>query len=117
MACTRDKNSKGNYCLEQKGLEHIRQNLTFYNAPNGHAYKPAFPELYNNGHVPADVLSCNNVDIESALFGIDSCNLVNPKPPTVAQLKSLPTTSFFDKPTVVMPNNVYQDNSQRPFIV
>ena len=117
MACTRDINSKANYCLEQKGLERIRQNLLFLNAPNGHAYKPAFPELYNNGRVPSEVLSCNNIDVESALFGIDSCNLVNPNPPTVAQLKSLPITSFFDRPEVIMPRNVYQDNSQRPFIV
>ena len=117
MACTRDINSKANYCLEQKGLQRIRDNLTFYNAPNGHAYSPAFPALYNNGHVPADVLSCNNVDIESSLFGIDSCNLVNPNPPTVAQLKSLPTISFFNTPEIVMPQKVSQDNSQRPFIV
>ena len=117
MACTRDKNSKGNYCLEQKGLEHVRQNLAFYNAPNGHAYRPAFPDLYNNGHVPADVLSCNNVDIESALFGIDSCNLVNPKSQTVAELKKLPSVSFFERPQVIRPAGVYPDNSQRPFII
>ena len=117
MACTRDINSKANYCLEQKALERIRQNLAFYNAPNGHAYKPSFPELYNTGRVPSDVLSCNNVDIESALFGIDSCNLVNPKPSTVAQLKTLPDISFFNRPKVILPNNVYPDQSQRPFII
>ena len=89
MACTRDKNSKGNYCLEQKSLENIRQNLAFYNAPNGHAYRPAFPELYNNGPMPADVLSCNNVDIESTLFGVGSCNLVNPKLKTVRYMNNI----------------------------
>tara|TARA_B100001093_G_scaffold488342_1_gene525449 strand:+ start:1620 stop:1973 length:354 start_codon:yes stop_codon:yes gene_type:complete len=117
MASTRDINSKGNYCLEQKALERIRENLTFYNSPNGHAYNPSFPELYTTGRVGSDVLSCNNVDIESSLFGINSSNLVESKPKTVAQLKTLSMVSFFDKPEIIKSKNVYQDNNQRPFIV
>ena len=31
----------------------------------------------------------NSIDIESTLFGIGANNLVNPKPPTVAQFKTI----------------------------
>lgn len=116
MACTRDINSKANYCLEQKGLQNIRDNILFINGPNGHAYNPAFPELYNNGRVPSNVLSCNPVDIESALFGIEANNLVEPREPTVAKLKNLPNTSFFQRPELITGKTVKEDNSQRPFI-
>jgi len=37
MAATRDKNSDGNYCLEQRSLDNIRNNLAYINGPNGHA--------------------------------------------------------------------------------
>ena len=67
MASTRDINSQGNYSLEQRGLQNIRNNLLFLNAPNGHAYNPAFPELYNHGRVPSNVLSCNPVDIKASV--------------------------------------------------
>jgi len=116
MASTRDINSQGNYMLEQRGIQNIRDNLLFLNAPNGHAYNPAFPELYNHGRVPSNVLSCNPVDIESALLGIDANNLVNPREPTVAKIKHLPKTSFFEKPKLVTGKSVKPDDSQRPFI-
>lgn len=117
MACTRDINSPANYCLEQKAIKNQKEHHLFINGPNGHAYNPAFPELYNNGRVPSNVLSCNGVDIESKLFGIDSNNLVNPRESTVAQLKTLPNTSFFDRPEFSNSKKVNQDISQRPFIV
>lgn len=117
MTDTRDKNSPANYCLEQKGLKNIRDHLLFINGSSGHAYNPAFPELYMNGTMPADNLSCNSVDIESRLFGINTNNLVNPAPPTEAQLKKLPITSFFETPKFQNIKRVRQDTSQRPFIV
>ena len=117
MADTRDRNSKANYCLEQKAMGNIRDHLLFINGPNGHAYNPAFPELYMNGKMPADNLSCNSIDIESRLFGINSNNLINPEQPTEAKLKSLPLTRFFETPELQKSKKVQQDTSQRPFIV
>lgn len=114
---TRDKNSSANYCLEQKGLGQVRDHLLFINGPNGHAYNPAFPELYINGSMPPDNLSCNSVDIESRLFGINTNNLVNPAEPTKALLKSLPVKSFFEKPEIEKSIRIQQDTTQRPFIV
>ena len=91
MTSTRDKNSQGNYSLEQKAMRTVRENLGYYNGPNGHAYKPALPELYNISRIPADVLSSNPTDIESSLWGINSNNLVLPMPKVVPHLKSLPS--------------------------
>jgi hypothetical protein len=117
MSNTRDKNSIENYNLEQNGMQKIRDNLLFINAQNGHAYNPAFPELYMNGKMPSDNLSCNSVDIESRLFGINTNNLVNPSGPFEAKLKSLSKISFFQRPYLEKSKKIYPDNSQRPFIV
>ena len=101
MASTRDKNSKGNYKLEQTQLDNIRDNLGYYNSPNGHAVNSAFPEHY----------------IESSLFGIGSTNLEESKAPTIPQLKEVPTISFFKTPDVVKTKNIKPLLDQRPFIV
>ena len=116
MAATRDKNSSGNYCLEQRSLENIRNNLTYLNAPNGHAVNPALPVSYLGGYMPPDNLAYNPIDIESVLRGGGSTNLVNPKSLVVPQLKTLPTVSFFERQEVIMPQKVYPDNTQRPQI-
>ena len=116
MASTRDINSTGNYNLEQKALGNIRNNLAYYNGPNGHAVNPALPVSYLGGYMPPDNLSYNPTDIESVLFGIDSTNLVNPKSLVIPIYKKLPEVSFFDRQKIIMPKKVYQDNSQRPFI-
>ena len=53
---------------------------------------------YNN-----DILSNNASDIESALFGIGSTNLVRAKAPVVAKLNCLPNKKFFNKPKSFIP--------------
>ena len=116
MACTRDINSKENYCLEQKAKENINNNLQFYNSPNGHAFNTAYPELYRQGYMPPDNFSFNSIDIESSLLGIGSCNLVNPQAPAVPRYKSLPTVSFFNIPPVVKEKTFVPLLDQRPFI-
>ena len=115
MASTRDINSKGNYTLEQEQLKNTRNNITYYNAPNGHAAEPAYAESYRQGYMPADNFSFNSIDIESSLFGIGSSNLVNPKEQTVPQFKVLPTVSFFKKPDIVKAPSLLPLLNQRPF--
>ena len=117
MASTRDINSKGNYYHEQNELQHTRNNLAFYNGPNGHAANPAFPQLYQQGYMPPDNFSHNSIDIESTLFGIGSTNLVNEKQPTVPQFKSMSTISFFNKPELITSKKVDVQTNQRPFIM
>ena len=117
MASTRDKNSKGNYKLEQQQINNIKNNLEYYNSPNGHAVNSAFPEHYRQGYMPADNFSFNPTDIESSLFGIGSTNLEESKAPIIPQFKEIPTVSFFKTPTVVKSRNINPRLDQRPFIV
>lgn len=116
MASTRDINSKGNYCLEQKAREVTRSNLAFYNGPNGHAFEPAYPEFYRQGYMPADNFSFNPTDIESSLFGINSTNLVNSATPIVPQFKQLSSVSYFKKPEVIKSQPFLPLLDQRPSI-
>ena len=117
MASTRDINSKGNYYLEQKQNSQLINNLTYYNGSSGHANKTAFPELYLQGHMPPDNFSHNFVDIESALLGIDSTNLVKEREIVDPDFKSIPTVSFFDRQPVITKEHVKELKGQRPFIM
>ena len=66
--------------------------------------------------MPPDNFSFNSTDIESALLGIGSTNLVNPKSTTVPQFKQLPTISYFKKPEVIKSPLFLPLLDQRPFI-
>jgi hypothetical protein len=116
MASTRDINSQANYCLEQRMQNTIRSNKQFYNNPNGHAFTPAYAGLTRQGYMPPDNFSFNSTDIESALFGIGSTNLVEAKPITFPQFKELPTVNFFEKPELVKTKQFNPLFGQRPFI-
>ena len=65
--------------------------------------------------MPRDTLSNNPVEIESALFGINSTNLVEPQPPVKAQLKSIPVKQFFQRTPLIMPKPLVIEHNQRPF--
>ena len=117
MACTRNINSSANYCLEQRGHRIINNRQDFVNQPNGRAFDPAFPQLYRQGYMPADNFSFNPTDIESSLFGIGSCNLVESKQPVEPQLKELPTVAFFKTTRVIEPKTFFPLLDQRPTIM
>jgi hypothetical protein len=57
----------------------------------------------------------NAIDIESALFGINATNLVNPQKPVTLDLKTLPDIAFFERLPVVMPLPLVVENHQRPY--
>ena len=65
--------------------------------------------------MPMNTLSHNPVAIESALFGINSTNLVTPQAPTVPQLKSVKEVSYFERLPVYMPDPLVVEKKQRPF--
>ena len=116
-SCIKNKNSEANYCLEQDARNKINNRQFYYNNPNGYAFSPAFPELINPGHTQASLYSLNAVDIESDLFNIGCCNLVENKPPVKPNLKNnLPTISFFEKPKIVKQEDFIHLQHQRPFI-
>ena len=116
MASTRNKNSPGNYFLEQRSLCHSRQHELYINSPNGHAYDPALPTLgFNPSVMGRDNFAYNSVDIETALFGINSTNLVEPQTPVVPEIKKLREFTYFDRtPRLIMPKPLVIENHQRP---
>ena len=77
MASTRNNNTQRDYCLQQR---------TFHKAYDYELYKykrlaydtrlPCFG--INVGYMPNNTLSCNAVNTESFLYGINSTDLVNP---------------------------------------
>jgi len=116
MASTRNRNTRGNYCLEQKQY-HNSANYTLYpNSQYGAAYNTRLP---GNGLLPAqipwDKLSYNAADTESFLFGINSTNLVNPAPCFVPEQVKLNSTNIFNKDVILMPEPLVIQNNQRPF--
>ena len=116
MASTQNRNTKSDYCLQQRDFRGIFNHNTYVNGYNGRAYTDALPELgYLPSYMSRESFSKNSVDIESALFGINSTNLVDPQAPVVPQLKEVPYISFFDRIPLIMPTPLVVEKSQRPF--
>jgi hypothetical protein len=118
MASTRNKNTPGNYNLEQKqNIKNEDWQLYMYGA-NGYAYDTKLAgNGLNPGQVPWDMLSNNAPDIESFLFGINSTNLVNPSPCLNPSLRTLHSADLFDKKPIIMPVPQAVTKNQRPFPV
>ena len=118
MASTRNNNTPGNYNLEQTKYYSTRKYESFVNSQYGMAYKPALSTLgINPTHMPRETFSNNSVDVESALFGINSTNLVSPQKPVNPELKTIPTISFFERMPLFMPNPLVIENKQRPYFL
>lgn len=116
MACTRAKNMLGNYCLEQRGIEQSAAYDMYKHSQYGHAWKPAMPTVgVTPSHMPRNTLSRNPVEIETALFGIGSCNLVSPQPPVQPELHHISEVSYFERVPLIMPDPFRPDPQQRPF--
>ena len=118
MASTRNNNYRGNYCLQQRSYRHSRDYTSYPNSQYGHAYDPAIPCVgIMPSHMPRDTLSSNPVEIESALFGINSTNLVDPQAPVMPQLKTIPEKAYFNRIPLIMPRHLVIEGGQRPFPV
>jgi hypothetical protein len=116
MASTRNKNTPGNYCLEQQQSTRPVQWRLYKNGANGFAYDTKLPgNGLNPGQLPWSTLSNNYADIESFLFGINSTNLVNPAPPLTPELKCLGTANVFNTQPIIMPVPLTVSKSQRPY--
>ena len=115
MASTRNKNTPGNYCLEQR--EHVGSaNYNLYkNSSHGAAYITKLPgNGMNPAQIPWNQMSSNAPDIESFLFGIGSTNLVNPAPVFVPRLTTLASSNLFEKGPVLVPEPLVIEKNQRP---
>ena len=110
------KNSKGMYCLEQRG-HNIKQDLMFdksYKLPT----ISKFPVLgFNPSNMRTgiyhNILSNNPIDIESELRGIQQENLVKPKGRVLPSINKLGEHSYFDRPCLLMPDPIVIEKNQR----
>ena len=116
MASTRNINTRGDYTLEQDRYKSSRNYNNYLHASQGCAFQPSIPTIgLMPNHMPRHTLSHNPIDIESALFGINSTNLVKPQKPIHPQLKKIPTSIFFERIPVHMPKPLVVENNQRPY--
>ena len=118
MASTRNKNTPGNYCLDQRQFTEMRNWTLYENSAHGQAFDTKLAGTgLNPGQLPWTTLSHNSADIESFLFGINSTNLVNPAPCFVPEITKLNSANIYVKGTTYMPEPLVIEKNQRPFPV
>jgi len=116
MASTRNRNTPGNYCLEQRQYQHSSSYTLYPNSQYGAAYNTRLPgNGLLAGQVPWNKLSYNAADTESFLFGINSTNLVNPAPCFVPEIAQLQSTNIYENKPVLMPEPLTIEKNQRPY--
>jgi hypothetical protein len=114
MASTRNKNSTGDYKLEQ------RQNTGIL-AYSEYTYssKPVETHFPGNGLLTGRMapmnLSSNACDIETQLFGIGSTNLVSPKEYINPDIKPLQSLNVIDRLPILIPTPLVVEHNQRPY--
>ena len=113
MASTRNKNTPGNYVLEQRQKTEILAYSEYI-----HSSKPMETHLPGNGLLTGRIaptnLSENACDIEAQLFGIGSTNLVNPKSYIQPDIKPLQSLNIIDRLPTIIPSPLVVENKQRP---
>lgn len=112
MTSTRNLNTQSDYNVKKQESVMIRDYLLY----NGYAntQNPVMFTLGSNPSFYGGVLSQNSIDIESKLRGICSVNLEGPSFNPKAQLKSVPTISYFERPAVYMPEPFKHSMTERP---
>lgn len=115
MASTRNRNTPGNFKLEQWSYEQNRIHQVYKHSPNGEAITTHFAgNGLIGGWMPRTELSHNPVDIESYLHGTGSTNLVEPKNEPVLQRKTVNSLSIADRLPILLPKPLYIEPNQRP---
>ena len=113
MASTRNKNTKGDYDIYKRMVTQEHKHIM--NLQHGESKNTAFPNTgIHVGQTPRQMLSNNPIDIESALFGINSTNLEKPQKPVNPELKTMPNVAFFERSNIVMPQPFVHHKNQRP---
>jgi hypothetical protein len=114
MASTRNRNTQGDYNLQQFQNNGIMNFNTYnsYGVPTP-TYFPGNGLLH--GRFASENLSNNSCDIESMLRGIGSTNLVAPIPETRPEIKLLKSLSVMDKTPVFLPDIFEHQPNQRPY--
>ena len=116
MTSTNNKNTPGNYNLQQRNFDLARIYNKFENSQYWKAYHETMPSVgITPSHMPRDTLSYNPIEIETALFGINSTNLVSPRAPLQPKLKNVEVIDYFDRLPIILPKPLVIENKQRPF--
>lgn len=118
MASTRNRNTHGNYCLEQREYNQFENYTLYPNSQYGAAYNTRLP---GNGLMPAQIpwnkLSYNAADTESFLFGINSTNLVTPAHCFVPEIAKINSANIYEKGKIFIPEPLVIEKNQRPYHV
>ena len=115
MASTRNKNTIGDYKMEQQRYSSRCSYLTY--EPYGKPSKTFFSgDGLLAGRVAAENLSRNSCDIESKLWGIGSTNLVTPQPDITADVYRLKSMTFINRLPVFVPESLNVAKDQRPLL-
>jgi succinylglutamate desuccinylase len=112
MSSTRNKNQRSEYSLEQKKNEHSLQYLQ--NKHYSSNEKISFMELGSIPNFRQNELAQNQVDVESMLRGIRSTNLEGPSFQAKPNTNHISSTSWFEKPKLVMPKPFSHSYNERP---
>jgi hypothetical protein len=121
MASTRNKNSEGDYQLEQRAYQQRFERMSFEHSPYvGHVHGTSYmPGRGLVGGKIAPRIICNNFsDVESELFGIGVTNLTNPMRLPVTP-ENPQTFQYLDVATIrypfdIMPIAFAPQANQRP---
>ena len=116
MTSTRNRNTPMDYNLEQSVNTNSQQHNLYIHSSTGRPITECIPAIgYTPSHMSRDALANNSIDIESALYGIGSSNLVKPCEPVNPQMRDLVFREYFDRSkVVVMPYPLVYNNNQRP---
>jgi hypothetical protein len=111
------KNSRGQYCLEQRKFKVQDHYIHYKNRIVPETSKvPGLGINMGNmfGGYFNNVLSNNTVDIESNLYGIRQIDLTTPKKSFYANLNTMCEETFFETPKVFVPEPLVVHKQQRP---
>lgn len=115
MASTRNKNTKNDYCIQQRQFHHQLGYNSNVHSQWGEAYTNHLPTYgLNPPKIPRDKLCNNPIEVESFLFGINSTNLVKPRQPVTPSINHLDNLTFFDKLQTQLPEPLVIKKDQRP---
>ena len=114
MASTRNKNTPGDYQLEQWAQNRRFEDITYIHSTQGRPVQPYFPGNGLNGaRIAGKDLAKNDCDIESFLFGIGSTNLVQPLSPITPNINHIPSLNIMDRTPMILPKPLIVEPNQR----
>ena len=113
MASTRNKNTPGDYELEQNINIQINAYKTLRSST--FAYENYFAgDGLLVGKTPRETICFNYCDVESELFGIGTTNLVKPKMPVVPSFNPIKSVTMINRIPILIPQPLVVEKGYRP---